>query len=307
MRTLAILAPVMIALATSAHAAAADEGSIIYGKGDSLFRLPMAKGGESTEIVELGFPAETITRLESSRDGKRLLISTGEVHYWTRVGGDKPAVVCRGRATLSGDGRCVLCQSAAGLTLSRLYPKPLSRELEVPGKLATLLGHKTSHVVAVTERGVEAFTITTPRVRTLLARARPTDDLLISPDGKRAVVTLPDSADSSHRSVYQFLLDGKGVKRKLVVDNHAVRWTRDSTWVVAAGPQNTCIARARGGQYRCWNGWRAVAMRPDAKEGLVVRGKPGHLELARVSLEGARPATPRPFLHGAAGDVLWLP
>jgi hypothetical protein len=312
MRTVAVV----IALVAATSIAAADEGAVIYAKGTSLYRQPMGDGGaRAVEIARLGFPAKQITRLTAK--GKSLLISAGEVHRWVRPNtasarSPRRAVeVCRGRATLSGDGRCVLCQTAAGaITITRLYPEKVSRPVKVPGKLATLLGEGVTHVVTVTRRGVESFAIGNRKRRRLLAAQQPVDDLLVSPDGKRAVATLIDNPKGDGeptRSVYQFLLDGTGVKRKLVVDSRAVRWSRDSSWVVAAGDDNTCIARARGGQYRCWQGWRAVAMRPDNTEALLVRGPAHRLELARVSLAGARPAKPKPFFHRAAGDALWVP
>lgn len=311
----AIIALVAIALAAPAYAKnknnkdEGDQGAILYGKDSSLYRLPMAKRGEPVEVARLGFDAADITHLAASPDGRSLLISAGNVHYWVRTNRKTPRTavkVCRGRATLSGDGRCVLCQEASGLTITRLYPKRVSRRIDVEGKLATLLGDKITHVVTVTDRGVEAFTIHKPRVRTLLAAQRPDLDLLVSPDGKRAVASLPDGREPDSRSLYQFMLDGKGVKRKLVINSRAIRWTRDSQWVIAAGPETTCIARARGGHYRCWKGWRAVDLAPGGDEALLVKGKRS-LEIARVSLAGARSARPKTVLKGAAGDALWVP
>ena len=302
------IALVILALIAAVSPAAADEdqGAIVYGKDSSLYRLPMAKGSEPVEVARLNFDAADITHLTASPDGRSILISAGEVHHWVRADDRAPRTaseVCRGRATLSGDGRCVLCQGPEGLTITSLYPKRITRRLDVKGKLATLLGDKITHVVTVTDRGVEAFTIAKPRVRTLLAAQTPASDLLISPDGKRAVASFPDDQGES---LYQFMLDGKGIKRKLVIDSRAVRWTQDSKWVIAAGAESTCIARARGGHYRCWKGWRAVDLSPDASEALLVKGEKT-LEIARVSLAGARSAKPKTVLRGASGDALWVP
>src|SRR5690606_20530032 len=104
-------------------------------------------------------------------------------------------------------------------------------------------------------------------------------------------------------SIYQFVLDGNGTRRKLVADATAVRWSRDSRWVLAVGPRQTCVARARGGQYRCWRGFTAADLSPDASEALLLKGT----TLYRASLAGARSARPKPLVQRVAGKAaVWV-
>ena len=309
---LAVAIVVALALTgTAAPAAVAEEGgSIVFGRGKSLWRAPVGDG-KPEEIATLGFRARTITALDASRDGRSLLVSAGEKHYFVRIddGGPKPVeLACSGRATLSGDGRCVLCQDKDGkITLTRLHPTTAALELPISGQLATMLGSRVDRVVAVTERGIESFTVSRKPKRELMAKQKPERDLLVAPNGKRAIAAFADGEERTRGepiySIYQFVLDGNGTRRKLVADATAVRWSRDSKWVLAVGPRQTCVARARGGQYRCWRGFEAADLSPDGSEALLIKGS----TLYRASLGGARSARPKPLVPRVAGKAaLWV-
>lgn len=294
-----------------------DPGQIIFGKGKSLWRQPL-EGGAPTEIVKLGFRARDITGLETGKRHRGILVSRGDRHYFARLGDDGRPVAatlaCRGRATLAGDGRCVLCESPDGkIELRRMAPSRKALRVEAGGRLATLRGARVDQVVAVTKRGVEAFPVAGHGKPTLLANERPERNLLISPDGKRAVAVFEDAAQSADGgppifSIYQFLLDGEGVRRKLIADATAIRWSRDSRWVLSFGKRESCVARARGGQYRCFKGYRAADLAPSGDEVLLLRGGPGATELYRASLGGAHSARPRKIRGGVRGAAaLWIP
>lgn len=306
------------AFADADPASDAGEEVILFGRGKSLWRIA-ARGGEAVEIVRLGFAARNITALDAGARGRGLLISAGDEHYFARVGPNAEPVdarlACRGRATLSGNGRFVLClRHDDAIVLRRLHPGDIkARKIGAKGRLATLRGGRIDQVVAVTERGLESFPISRRRSRELLARQSPQRDLLIAPDGRRAVAVFADAPAEGEEggepvfSIYQFLLDGKGVKRKLISNATAVKWSRDSRWVLSVGPRQTCVARARGGQYRCWKGFRAADLAPSGDGVLLLRGKPRSVAIHRASLAGARSARPKRIVAGAHGAAaLWL-
>lgn len=313
MRLATAIVVALAVIGTATPPAIAEEGgSIVFGRGKSLWRVPVGDG-KPEEIAALGFRARTITALEASRDGRSLLVSAGDRHYFVRAddGGPKPVqLACHGRATLSGDGRCVLCEDKDGkITLAQLHPTPAALELPISGRLVTMLGSRVDRVVAVTERGIESFTVSRKPKRELMAKQKPERDLLVAPDGKRAIAAFVDGGGEEDAkgdpiySIYQFVLDGNGARRKLVADATAVRWSRDSRWVLAVGPRQTCVARARGGQYRCWRGFKAADLSPDGSEALLIKGSTLH----RASLGGARSARPKPLVPRVAGKAaVWV-
>ena len=287
-----------------------DRGTIVFGKGKSIWKAP-ATGGDAVEIAALGFRAKRIQAIKSNAKNTVLLISTDENHYWVQPSsaakGELAVVrhVCRGSASMSLDGMTVLCQKSDGaISLESMGAGGKKTELTVTGKLATLAGNNTQEVVVANSNGIEALsTVKKGKTRTLGVLA-PASDLLVAPNGKSAVAVFPESAGGT--GLYSFLFDGKGVRRKLVTEAVPVAWSADSTWLVLTRKKRGCVVRAAGGQYRCFDGFRALGISPDLKDALLVSGKKSSLTLFRADLGGARSAKPvvmRKNVHGAA---VWL-
>ena len=313
------VAAAIIVIATSAvgaaHAqpkkAAPVSGSLVYGQGNALWRVAAA-GGEPTKIAELGFAATRITRIATNSGtaaGTIFLVSTESNHYWVATRPDRVHVVrhvCRGNATLSGDGNCVLCQNADSvITIERILPSAKKMTSPITGDLATLLGPKTRELVVVTANGVEAIRIARPKTRRVVAGVAPIRGLSVAPNGKHAVAQFGEAEDKG-TGLYVFTLTGENVRRKLVSNAELVSWSRDSQWLVVNEAKRGCVVRASGGQYRCFDGFRGVGLAPNHKEALLAKGKVGAMTLFRVDLGGAHSKKPVLLLKGVQGAAIWL-
>ncbi len=295
------------------HQKTTAQGELVYGKGYALWRTP-AQGGEAIKIVELGFAAKRLTKIVANtigpKSGSIFLVSTEDNHYWVATQPNQVHVirhVCRGHAVLSADGRCVLCQDSNGnITLERLLPTAKKVTSKIQGDLASLLGEKTRELVVVTKNGVEAVNIAKPSQRRLVAGVAPVADLSIAPNGKYAVGVFGEGQDRG-TGLYVFTLSGDHVRRKLVSNAIPVVWSGDSRWLVVTRKQRGCVVRARGGQYRCFAGFRAIGLAPDFKEVLLTKGKPAALTLFRADLGGAHSRKPIRLHSGVQGAAIWLP
>jgi hypothetical protein len=109
--------------------------------------------------------------------------------------------------------------------------------------------------------------------------------------------------------VFVFRLDGKATRRKLAADGRPLVWSRDAQWLLVQEGDTACALRAAGGERRCWDGYRAIALGPDSRHALL--GKPPErgdgVDLYIAALGGTRPAAPRLLVKGAAGAATWLP
>ena len=235
------------------------------------------------------------------------------------------AVPCVGPAFLSPDGRCIVCRDRRGqITLHRLIPT--SRSTVVPTRSRHLGFIDARHIVITDDRGVWKQSIVRPTERTLLASEVPDGPMLISPDGKRAIGVFREdngkgqepgdeaSEKEPETALYVFRLDGKGVKRRLLEGATPISWSRDSRWVIAQMGTRACMARAIGGQYKCWRNYHAVAVAPDDSTVLLAHpadGKsdsdPDRYDLYRGHREGVRPEQPRPLIRAVTGPATWLP
>jgi hypothetical protein len=310
-----IAALVLTAFATSAAAKKAkkkpppDRGSIVYGQGKHLWRVS-ASGGKAIKVAKLGFAAKRLTVIRASDDGTMLLVSTDENHYWLNLvgaGEDLPVVrhVCRGVASMSGDGSLVLCEDKDGVVNIEKTGDAIEKTpLAIRGKLATLAGNVPDEVVIVTDRGIEAIKLADIKKRRSLGTVAPLSNLLVAPDGKRAVAVFSDAGGGT--GLYSFLFDGKGVRRKLVTEAVPIAWSADSKWLVVTRKKRGCVVRAAGGQYRCFDGYRAHGVSPDLKDALLTSGSPGSLTVFRADLGGARSSKPVPMVKKAQGAAIWL-
>jgi len=313
---------------------------------------PAEKDLHAVELVRLpasmsGPNAGAITRVEVFSNGRLVVIETSDGVAFARLpelpagdetSGTSPgsapaatsavtatAVPCVGSAHLSPDGRCIVCRDRRGqITLHRLIPSLTSTV--VPTRSQHLGFIDARHIVITDDRGVWKQSIVRPTERTLLASEVPDGPMLISPDGKRAIGVFHEddgkgqepgdgaSEKEPETALYVFRLDGKGVKRRLLEGATPISWSRDSRWVIAQMGTRACMARAIGGQYKCWRDYRAVALAPDDSTVLLAHpadGKsdsdPDHNDLYRGHREGVSPEQPRPLIRVVTGPATWLP
>jgi hypothetical protein len=325
-----------IALAGAADASATPSGgSILYADGGSLWRTAADGSGEPVEVVRMGPDAAPIARLDASRDGRVVLIRAGDALWWAAVGDRAPATPrplnCSGEAHLSADGRAVACVGAArALVLYRLEPlRKTARTL--PARLAGFSGAGRDAVVLTDDDGVWEVPLRDPARRRLLSPHPPGSAFLPSPDGRRAVALYDDggrdddddegddddddddrasapTAAARPHTIYGFRLDGKAARRKLM-RGEPVRWSQNSQWLLVQGRRRACLVRGVGGQYKCWDRYRAVSLSPSGEFALLARpsGDGAGLDLYHARLAGARPEAPRRIRAGVTGPAIWLP
>ena len=136
----------------------------------------------------------------------------------------------------------------------------------------------------------------------VVAPHAPLDRLLVSPDGARAVGRYRDGDGDA---LFGFRLDGRAARRKLITGT-PVAWSGDSAWLAVDGEDTACVLRAVGGEYKCWDDFRALAVSADG--GLALLGKPPEsgaaIDIYLVPITGVRPEKPRLLIEGALAATL---
>jgi hypothetical protein len=70
--------------------------------------------------------------------------------------------------------------------------------------------------------------------------------------------------------LFGFALDGTAAKRRLIREGVVIDWSWDSHWLLVQDGVKACIARATGGQFKCWKGYTAISLSPDGAWALVL-------------------------------------
>ncbi|MCG8416573.1 MAG: hypothetical protein MJE77_01365 [Proteobacteria bacterium] len=218
---------------------------------------------------------------------------------------------CAGRAYWAPDGRSVACfDSKRNIVVHRLTAT-VQTAIHSTARGPHLAFLDSDRLVVSDLRGLWAVSIDRPHDRTLLAPHVPDGDMLVSPDGSRAVAVV---GEGEKNALYVFRLDGKGIKRRLLAGAVPVEWSRNSEWVLAQMGRRACMVRARGGQYKCWRGFRAVAIAPDGSHILMARklkhgdrSNKTRYDLFRGRRDGVKSEWPRVISRSVAGPAAWLP
>jgi hypothetical protein len=173
------------------------------------------------------------------------------------------------------------------------------------------------HIVTSDERGVWSMSLGPSRAHVRLAHDRPDGALLVAPGGKRAVAVYADNKKNT-RALYSFALDGKGTRRRLIKGGEPVAWSHNGRWVLVQRGHAACLARASGGEYKCWSRYQAVAIAPDGSFAVLARpeqpngqkgSKPAGYRLYRAIRDGVRPERPALIREGkgTGAAAAWLP
>jgi hypothetical protein len=287
------------------------EGRIIYVQKGAVWRASLAQPDKPEKLLKLPAAAGKLTRLEAAGDGSALLVDLGRNAAWLDLSGDPvpPPVFlpCRGRAHLSPGGEIVLCASRVGngTVAYRLRPRLGSSLLAGFNPAATALADQRGERVVTADRdALWGASIARPDQRVRVAPHVPTGVLSIAPDGQRAVGRYHDGQGSD--SLFGFRLDGQAARRKLG-PGAPIAWSADSVWLAIFDQDIACAVRAVGGEYKCWNKYRPLAIDHDGSWLLIAKpfkGRARKLDLFLAQIAGPHSEKPLKLLSGAAAATL---
>jgi hypothetical protein len=279
-----LLARAMLLIAAlGLHAAAADDDftntAVIYVRGTSLIKAD-GKGRNETEIATLAAQG-SVRALRTDALGKILLADVDGTWWWMPLDGSTKTLAqlpCEpGPAQISEDGRYVFCRKGQGSLVVNLVTGKLTT-LAVPTLGARLLGDSGNQRKLVWADNGALWTSIAPMLDkpTVAAKEAPLRNLLISPDGTRALGVYASEVYKSAKVkqpgevLMIYALDGEGARRKVIQNGVPVEWSHDSKWVLLQDGNRACIMLAAGGQYKCWRGFTAVSISPDGRYALIL-------------------------------------
>jgi hypothetical protein len=308
MRHLVVAAVAALVLAHPRADARADgEHAILFARGASLWEASLAAGAEAVEIAALPRSAGAARRITASAGGERILVETSaEVLVVSPRPGEvvtPRALPCSPPAQLALRGDAVLCRREDDAVRVDLEVPVVSVIEGAGGAPVRFLGPDSKTAVVADGSAICALSLPSGRRRCLAPHSPRSGDVLGAPSGDRAVATY---RRGDREALYSFRLDGRGVRRSLMSEARAVAWSLDSKWLAVQRGGRACLVRAVGGQYKCWRGYRAVALAPDGQRLLLARGE-GPRALYVAPLAGARPAPPRALVEDAGtGAAAWI-
>ncbi len=292
------LVAIVIGIATAVGSAQARReepppGNLAWVKDGAIWRAALAAPDRAEKLVDFPVAPALIRALTAAGDGSALLVDLGGNAAWIDLAGGQPAapvfLPCAG-GRLAADGGRVLCAArrGKGAVAYRMRPRLGSAALEElsPGRTALLGG---DHLIREVDGGLrDGDHVLAPHV--------PLDLLSVSPDGGRAVGRYPDGDGDA---LFGFRLDGRAARRKLITGT-PVAWSADSVWLAVDGEETACVLRAVGGEYKCWDHYRALSLSADGS--LALLAGDGDVYLAPVT--GVRPDKPRLLVQAAHAATL---
>ena len=268
---------VALAMVSSASLVHADE--IVFARGDTLH---LRDGQQEREL------AKAPSTIKSLRAAKRIVLVEHATGWaWLDAATAKlTPLPCTGAAQLAPDAACVICnRTIVNLATGKQTPVAIP-DAWIAGTPRLL--------VWVDATGIFTASPATPAKPTKVAPEAPQRGFLPSPDGKRAVGVYADILST-------FDLDGVAARRKGIRDGLPIAWSRDSQYVLVQDATSACLVRAGGGQYKCWKGYTAIAVAPDAAFAIVAAKG----QLYRGKLDGPYDGTPELIIKDATAAA-WL-
>lgn len=275
----------VVAIMASPAIAADDErlttANIIYARDTTLYKSD-ARGKTEVELAQLPTKA-TVRALRTDSDGKTLLVDLGGKWLWMPLDGASHALrelpCADGPAQLANDGACVICRSAASPDKSVIVQLQTGKvtPIEAPPIGARLVGAgRDRKLVWADAKGVWSSPPGNLRAKTKVAPEAPLRGFLPSPDGSRAAGVYTDVIHDSRKTtkpgdiLMTFALDGEAARRKTIKASIPVEWSYDNQWLLVQDGSAACIAKAGGGQYKCWKGYTAASIAPDGSYALLL-------------------------------------
>jgi hypothetical protein len=293
-RVLAIAVGVGIAIGT-AHARKEEPpaGNLAWVKDGAIWRAALAAPERAEKLVDFRVAPALVRSLSAAADSSALLIDLGGNAAWIDLAGGKaaaPIFLPCGGGRLAPDGGRVLCAARRGngAVAYRMRPELGSAPLEAQSAGRTALTDG-DHMIGEKDGALrDGDRVLAPHV--------PLDHLSVSPDGGRAVGRYPDGDGDA---LFGFRLDGRAARRKLITGT-PVAWSADSIWLAVDGEDTACVLRAVGGEYKCWDHYRALAVSKDGGLALLAGGGDVYL----VPTTGVRADKPKLLVAGAAAATL---
>jgi hypothetical protein len=305
-----------------------DGGMVLFARDGALWETDPDGEGPAIELARLpdGAAASDVRMIRTDPAGRTVILDVAGAWWWLRP--DEATVALAkldcadAPARLTADGSCVVCADEdgqvmmIGLDTGKVARKPVpaagARVVETEG---------TRELIWADADGVWAAPVTQVRkasARRELAPEPPLRGFLPAPDGSRAVGVYMGEVYQKRKEKVpaevfgSFALDGKAARRQLFRDAEVIDWSWDSEWVLVQEQEKACVARATGGQYKCWKKYTAVSLSPDGKWALLLgkrkKGEDGERSLYRARLEGQyteKPSLVETVIDG--GGALWLP
>lgn len=246
------------------------EEVIVYADGGRLHGVASAdRKSRSFELVHTG--SASVKNFDVR--GRTALIDTGTQLLRARLPDISSAqppfaavqgvpLQCRSPARISPSGARIACTSESGEL--RVYAvqadaaQPVASPSGARGGAATFAGERL-----LTQRDAKLWSheLASDSEAQVIAPVAPADHLLASPDGRRAVGWFPVAVRGKQvQALHAFRLDGRAVRRRLMKRAIPVDWSRDNRWLLVQRGKRACLVRAVGGHYKCWRGFRALAI-----------------------------------------------
>lgn len=286
---------------------AGKRGRLVFAREGSLMQVELSGRG-LRRIATLPQP-RTIAKLAASSSGVVVVRDDLGSWYWVDRWQRRPSFAplpCTVDVTLAPSGRIVVCSGSPRAV--QIHEPATGAVKMIPGNVLqpNFRDHHERELVAASDGKLWAISLADWSARRLLVPHAPTGGLLVAPDGSRAVGRYPDDG---HQRVFSFRIDGKGARRRLMRDARPVAWSADSKWLLIEAKNMACIVRAVGGQFKCWRGYRAVAISGDGRTAIVARADKTsrkRMHLYKASLNGPNVGTPTPLAPNGSAAGAWV-
>lgn len=259
-------------------------GRVVFARGGSLWMTDGRGKAAPVVIATLPVEASDVRYLRTDAAGDTILADLAGRWFWLRTpaAGTTTTLTelpcASGAARLSPGGEYVLCSSADSHALIvRLRDGAQFVRNDAPATGASLTERDGQRELVFLSNGaIVAGALKTGAETRVVAAEAPLRGLVASPNGARGVgvykappVGQPKVADPRDQ-LSAFALDGVAARRRLIRDGVVLDWSADSAWLLIQDGGKACIARAVGGEYKCWKGFTAVSLAPDGAWALVL-------------------------------------
>jgi hypothetical protein len=316
-----VVALALLLVAAGAHAAKDEDfggGSVVFAHGTALWKTDPKGKGPETELVTLPGNATDVRMIRSNPDGSIVIFELAGVWWSARLDPAATAPVtpeqlpcAAGEARFASDGSCILCAAENGeTTLISMKTGKSTTKAVPPAGARVVVVDGVRRLIWADADGVWSAKVKNLDDKIELAPDAPVSGFLAAPDGSRGVAIYPGHLYEKKVKVEAdvlsgFKLDGTAARRMLFPEGTVIDWSWDSTWLLVQNGEKACIARAVGGEYKCWKGYTAQSLAPDGRWALVRGTDSG--KLLRVRLEGAQTEKPSLVQTEVDGAALWLP
>ncbi len=301
-----VVGVVVLALAPASATAAGSSGTIIFGRDGALWQWSLEGGKNEPKRVRKLALVGQLDGLKVDGAGRHAVLRAGKSWYWLELGSEKTERLdCVAQPTLSANGRCVLCQVSDGKSLLYAFGRKAKKHSVRGAGPWSFAGRSGGDRVLVVDG--DQILLTAPRRRrfksTVVAEHAP-KSLSVSPTGGRAVGFFADNG-SKPAGFYTFRIGRKGARRRLLEEGEAIAWSANGAWLLLSRKDEACLIRAVGGEYKCWNGYRAAAVSGDGREAFLIKDEGGK-SLYRGLQKGVKAAMPKLLLR-KVDTAAWTP